>query len=134
MPLSDIYFSYKNYINNDYSANWDFIKSLMKKYDINARRGRVTIQDVTEDIGESNVLIKKGYYALSFNNSKVSLVDQIMGFNFYHTVHHCCICFYDGNRRLYTERGHGQNDDVRVIVEKKEDIARIDKYSRGTDI
>lgn len=86
MPLSNIYFAYKNYINVDYGASWDLIKQLIKKHDVDERLDRITKVSVTEDIEKSDILVKKGYYSLSINNSKVLLVDQITGFDLYHTI------------------------------------------------
>lgn len=121
MALADIYFAYKNYINVDYGAKWGLIRQLVKKHNIDERRDRVTTKYVTEDIEKSNILIKKGYYAVSFNDSKVSSVGQIKDFYLHHTGIGCDICFA-------TDRGFQQNSDVHIIVKKEEDIARIAEH------
>ena len=121
MTLADIYFAYKNYININYGVRGDLIAQLIKKYDIDERLDRITTRCETEDIEKSNILIKKGYYALSFNSSKVSSIDQIKNFYLQHTGIGCDICFA-------TDRGYLRNSDVHVIVEKKEDITRIAKH------
>lgn len=120
--LSNIYFAYKNYIHLDYGVCWDLERELIKKYNIDERRDRITKIDVTNDIEKSNIEIKKGYYSLSFNNSKVSSINQITDFYLQHTGIGCDICFNTGN----SFRDYSQISDLNVIVPKEEDIARID--------
>ncbi|PIQ90212.1 MAG: hypothetical protein COV71_05840 [Candidatus Omnitrophica bacterium CG11_big_fil_rev_8_21_14_0_20_41_12] len=121
MQLSNIYFAYKNYINDDYGASWDWINQLIKKHNVDERLDRITTKDVTEDIVKSSILIKKGYYAVSFNKSKVSSVEQITGFHLYHTGIGCDICFD-------TDGASSHDSNVHVIVERKEDLTRIAEH------
>ena len=118
---SSIYFAYRNYINVDYNSRWGFIKQLIKKYNVDERRDRITTKYVTEDIEKSNILIKKGYYVLSFNNSKVSSIGQIKDFYLHHTGIGCDVCFDTGS-------SIPKNSYVNVIMKNKDDIIRIAKH------
>jgi len=119
MPQFDFYFAYKNYIHHDYGASWDLEKQLIKKHNVYEGYDRTTIKYVTEDIEKSNVLIKKGYWAVSISHSRVSAVDQIKDF-YIQKNYGCSICFDTGRCFPYYSNVH-------VIVKRQEDIIRIAK-------
>ena len=112
--MFEFYFAYKNILNYEYYRNSE---RSGKDYETNVDREKQI--NISEDIEQRNIAIKKGDYVLSFDDSKLSSVGQIKDFYLHIRPHFGCPICFD------TDNSLPQNSGVNIIVKTKNDITKI---------